>query len=66
MNGSIPSTDPCPETVLVAQMTDGSFVLMAWPPQEPAAILVGEEAAMLQAALTLAFRGGAGDGQREG
>lgn len=46
---------PCPETVLVAVMTDGSYLLMAHPQGKPAAFVVGEDADPLRRELAAAF-----------
>lgn len=45
----------CPETVLVARMTDGSYLLMAYPQSEPAAFIARENADVLRQALQGAF-----------
>lgn len=45
----------CPETTLVAIMSDGSYLLMAYPRGEPAAFVVEEEADLLKQALARAF-----------
>lgn len=46
---------PCPETVLVAAMTDGSCLLLAYPQGEPAAFAVGKDADPLRWELAAAF-----------
>lgn len=46
---------PCPETVLVAVMTDGSYLLVGYPQGMPAAFIVPEDAAPLRHALATAF-----------
>lgn len=46
---------PIPETVLVAVMADGSYLLMAYPQQEPAAFLAPDDAGPLREVLTAAF-----------
>jgi hypothetical protein len=46
---------PCPETVLVARMTGGGYLLMAYPHQEPAAFVVSDDADLLHDALHAAF-----------
>ena len=46
---------PCPETVLVGRMTDGSYLLMAYPQLEPAGFVVRADADLLQEALQAAF-----------
>jgi hypothetical protein len=46
---------PCPETVLVARMYDGSYLLMTYPQREPAAFVVQDDAGPLQQALAKAF-----------
>jgi hypothetical protein len=45
----------CPETVLVARMTGGSYLLMAYPHREPAAFVVSADADLLHRALQAAF-----------
>ncbi len=52
---SISPDVPCPETVLIARMTDGSYLLMAYPQREPAAFVTRENADVLQQALQGAF-----------
>ncbi len=47
----------CPETVLVAVMTDGSYLLMAYPLGEPAAFVVAKDAVRLRRELAAAFEG---------
>jgi hypothetical protein len=57
--GTTPSINPatsCPETVLVAVMADGSYLLMAYPHREPAAFVTRDEAGLLREALTAAFQ----------
>lgn len=46
---------PCPETVLVAVMTDGSYLLVGYPQGIPAAFVVPKDAAPLRQALGTAF-----------
>lgn len=46
---------PCPETVLIAVMSDGSYLLMAYPQREPAASVARDDAGLLRQALTAAF-----------
>ena len=46
---------PCPETLLVAVMTDGSYLLMAYPLGEPTALVVAKDAGGLRRELTAAF-----------
>lgn len=46
---------PCPETVLVAVMSDGSYLLVGYPRGELAAFVVGEEAEQLKQALAGTF-----------
>lgn len=46
---------PCPETMLVAVMSDGSCLLVGYPHSEPAAFVVGEDAGPLRQALQAAF-----------
>lgn len=52
---SISSGLPCPETVLIARMTDGSYLLMAYPRREPATFVTAEDAGSLREALNAAF-----------
>lgn len=52
---SIRSGAPCPETVLVAVMTDGSYLLMAYPLGEPVAFVVAKDAVPLRPELAAAF-----------
>lgn len=55
----------CPETVLVAVMSDGSYLLVGYPRGEPTAFVAREEAELLKQALTGAFenpRSGAASG----
>ncbi len=47
---------PAPETVLVAAMADGSYLLMAYPHHEPAAFVTRDDAGLLREALTAAFQ----------
>lgn len=42
---------PCPETVLVAVMSDGSYLLVGYPQSEPAAFVVGEDTYLLRQAI---------------
>jgi hypothetical protein len=58
---------PCPETVLVVRMTGGSYLLMVYPHQEPAAFVVRTDADLLHGALQAAIgcpaaKGANGDG----
>lgn len=46
---------PCPETVLVAVMSDGSYLLVSYPQGKPAAFVIGEDAGPLRQALAGAF-----------
>ncbi|MGQ0718413.1 MAG: hypothetical protein ACT4NP_14100 [Pseudonocardiales bacterium] len=46
---------PCPETKLAAVMSNGSYLLVAYPRGEPAAFIV-EEADLLKQALAGTFR----------
>lgn len=46
---------PCPETVLVAVLTDGSYVLVGYPQGGPTAFVVQDDAAPLRQALEEAF-----------
>jgi hypothetical protein len=52
---SIRPASPCPDTVLVAVMTDGSYLLMAYPLGEPTALVVAKDAGGLQRELAAAF-----------
>lgn len=52
---SISPDVPCPKTVLVAVMTDGSYLLMAYPQREPAAFVTRDDAGPLRQALVEAF-----------
>ncbi len=55
---------PSPETVLVTVMTDGSYLLWAYPQREPAAFVVPDDAGPLREALTAAFGSPADRSQR--
>lgn len=44
---------PCPETVLVVVMTDGSHVLVGYPQGEQVAFVVRDDAGPLREALTV-------------
>jgi hypothetical protein len=55
---SISSGAPCPETVLVVLMSNGSYVLVGHPQGEPAAFVTAEDAGSLRQALTAAFEPG--------
>lgn len=64
---------PCLETALVAAMTDGSYLLMAYRQREPTAFVARDDVALLRQALAEAFGnsmegagGGNGDGTRTG
>lgn len=46
---------PCPQTVLAGRMTDGSYLLVAYPGPGPAAFVVGADADLLHNALQAAF-----------
>jgi hypothetical protein len=46
---------PCLETVVVAAMTDGSYLLMAYRQREPTAFVARDDAALLRQALAEAF-----------
>ncbi len=46
---------PCPETVLVAVMNDGSYLLVGYPQGEPAAFVVREDTDVLRRGLEGAF-----------
>jgi hypothetical protein len=52
---SIRPAAPCPDTVLVAVMTDGSYLLMAHPLGEPAAFMVAKDATGLRRELAAVF-----------
>lgn len=52
---SIRPAVPCPETVLAAVMSDGSYLLLGYPQGEPAAFVVGDDADLLRQALQAAF-----------
>lgn len=54
---------PCPETVTVALMTDGSYLLVGRSPEMPLAFVASCDAAPLRHALDTAFRRTV-DGQR--
>lgn len=62
---SISPGEPCPETVLVARMTDGSYLLMAYPQNEPAAFVARDDACLLRQALTAEFRSPTNETARE-
>jgi hypothetical protein len=53
---------PCLETVLVAVMTDGSYLLMAYPRCEPVALVARDHADLLRQALAGAFGSSMGGG----
>lgn len=53
---------PCPETVLVVVMSDGSYLLVGYPQCEPAAWAIARDAGLLHRALGDAF----GHGQSAG
>lgn len=46
---------PVPDTVLVAVMNDGSYLLVGYPQREPAAFVIAEDAGSLRQALEAAF-----------
>ncbi len=46
---------PCPETVLLAVMSDGSYLLVSYPRGEPAAFVAREDTDLLRQALEAAF-----------
>jgi hypothetical protein len=52
---SIRPASLCPETVLVVVMTDGSYLLMAYPLGEPAAFVIAKDAVPLRRELAAAF-----------
>ena len=52
---SVRPVAPCPDTVLVAVMTDGSYLLMAYPLGEPTAFVVAKDAVGLRRELAAAF-----------
>lgn len=52
---SIRPDTPCPETVLVAVMSDGSYLLVGYPRGEPTAFVIREEADLLKQALVGTF-----------
>lgn len=54
---------PCPETVLVAVMSDGSYLLVGYPQGEPAAFMAGEDADLLRQELERVFRNPKDDGE---
>lgn len=45
----------CPETVLAAVLSDGSYLLVGHPHGEPAAFIAADDAALMRQALTTAF-----------
>jgi hypothetical protein len=55
---SISTGVPCPETVLVVLMSNGSYVLVGYPQGGPAAFVTAEEAGSLRQVLTAAFEPG--------
>jgi hypothetical protein len=55
---SISPGAPCPETVLVVLMSNGSYLLVGYPQGEPAAFVTGEDAGSLRQVLTAAFEPG--------
>jgi hypothetical protein len=46
---------PCPETVLVVLINNGSYVLVGYPQGGPAAFVARDDAGLLREALTAAF-----------
>lgn len=50
---------PCPDTVLVVMLSDGSYLLVGYPVGAPAAFVAAEDAGLLRQGLDGAF------GQRE-
>lgn len=52
---SIRPDAPCPEIVLVAVMSDGSYLLVGYPQGEPAAFVVSENTNLLRRGLDDAF-----------
>jgi hypothetical protein len=62
---------PCPENVLVAVMSNGSYLLVAYPQAGPTALVIHDDAGPLRQALTAAFGGptdetASGNGKRTG
>lgn len=57
INHSISPGVPCPETVLVAVMSNCSYLLVGYPQAGPAALVVHDDAGPLRQALTAAFGG---------
>jgi hypothetical protein len=55
---SISTGAPCPETVLVVLMSNGSYVLVGYPQGGPAAFVARDDAGLLREALTVAFEPG--------
>ena len=49
---------PCPETVLVVLMSNGSYVLVGYPQGGLAAFVARDDAGLLRKALTAAFKPG--------
>jgi hypothetical protein len=46
---------PCPATVLVVMLSDGSYLLVGYPDGEPAAFLTSHDAGLLRQELDRAF-----------
>lgn len=55
LSASISPGVPCPETVLVALLADGSYLLVGRCRQMPAALVASQDAAPLRQALESAF-----------
>ncbi len=47
---------PAPETVLVSVMIDGRYLLMAYPPAQPAVLLLAKDAVPPRRELAAAFK----------
>lgn len=56
---------PVPVTMLVAVMSDGSYLLVGYPQGEPSAFVIAEDAVTLQQALDTAFGSRAPTGQED-
>jgi hypothetical protein len=73
INRSISPGVPCPETMLVVLMTNGSYLLVGYPQAGPTALVVHDDAGPLRQVLTAAFgdptdetASGNGNGKRTG
>lgn len=55
INHSLSPGVPCPETVLVVVMSDGSYLLVGYPQHGPTAFVMGEDADLLRRRLEGAF-----------